>query len=720
MALLSTFASAQALALAAFANDNAHTGSSSEPGMLVAYLGNFALMLGLALAAFATISSLMAGLKAREKFRLAAVRALIGSTLLVFLAIFCLAYLLHTDAFFVRYVYAHSNITLSPVFKTTAVWAGSEGSLLWWTMIVCVYTCVMLALTRKAPRLMMSWAYFFVGLAVFFFLLINNVVANPFQLWGEYHAGHGHAPVPFTPPDGTGLNPQLQHWAMIIHPPLLYTGYIGFLFPFAMAMGALVTRMESRDWIPLIRRWTLTAWLILGVGIILGGGWAYMELGWGGYWAWDPVENASFMPWLIGTAFFHSTMAQERRGMLKIWNMWLLVATYLMCIFGTFITRSGLISSVHAFAASDIGYYFIGYLIVNLFLAGFIITLRHDQLRADNSIESSSSREVGMLFNNVVFTAICGATLLGTVWPMITEAAVGVKRELRHGFYNTVTVPIFWILILLMAVGPLLTWKRTSKQQLSKRLIPAVIGAVITAGFAFWLNPIFFDGVRDDTALYANISMVTLGFLLVTIVHEFTLVVGRRMSRAKENPFTALYNTVSMNKRRYGGYIAHFSILLMGIGLVGAAFNHQDKKDLGVGETMRVGDYTFQIGSIDVAMDDPNFQALTAVVNLMENGKVVKSFHPEQRFYRASQAQASEVAIWSTLARDYYVVLAGAGEGSTTEHPIGSFHIYVNPLTKWIWIGGFVMIFGTLICMLPDKSRAAARVRVPVGEGEPA
>lgn len=669
----------------------------------MATLGNFALMLALGLAIYGTLAALLAALQAKEQLRKASVRSFIAVTMLVLLTIVSLGIMLQGDEFTNVYVQRHSNIALPWYFKVTAIWAGSAGSLLWWTLILCIYTCFMLLLTRKVPKLMMSWAMAFVGLAIVFFLVINNFVSNPFRIWA--HALDSQGVVPFVPRDGNGLNPQLQHWAMIIHPPMLYTGYIGFLFPFAMAMGALITKMEGRTWIRMIRRWTLTAWLILGVGIVLGGAWAYMELGWGGYWAWDPVENASLMPWLLATAFIHSVMAQETRGMFKLWNILLLVGTFLMCMFGTFITRSGLISSVHAFAESDIGTYFIVYILLNAFLALAVIIYSRSSLKDDNPIDAMASREVGFLFNNVLFITLCVITLVGVIQPLVTEFFEGTKIEVRHNYFNTYELPFMLVMVLLMAIGPLLSWKRTSNQRLMQRLIiPGIAAAVV---FVLGL-------VINKESLMATFSFATLAFLLATIVEEFARAGMQRAKRSGEAIPSAVVSLVRLNKRRYGGYFAHFSIFLIALGITGSAFNHQDKKELGIGQTMNVGSHVFQVESIDRENNDLFFK-LVAKVNLLKDGKVVRSFHPEQRFYHASQSQASEVGIGITPARDFYVVLAGASQESTQEHPIGVFHIYVNPLVVWIWIGTLFMILGTAISMMPDRARSAATVSVPTG-----
>lgn len=685
----------------------------------MADFGNLSLMLALGLAIYGTVAALLSAIYARERLRIASRRAFLGAGVMVVCAVVALGILFSNNDFSVVYVQRNSNLAMPWYYKITAVWAGSAGSLLWWTTILCVYNAVFLLLTRKAPRLMMSWAYVFIGMGIIFFLVINNIVSNPFDTWHEIVPGQGAQVI--EPREGTGMNPQLQHWAMIIHPPLLYTGYIGFLFPFAMALGALITRVESRDWLALTRNWTLTAWLILGVGIILGGAWAYMELGWGGYWAWDPVENASFMPWLLATAYVHSVLAQETRGMFKKWNILLLMSTYLMCLFGTFITRSGLISSVHSFAKSDIGYYFIGYIAITAILAVIVVILRRDQLRDDNAYDSFVSREVGLLFNNVMFVTICVTMLLATIYPMVTEWLYDVKRELRHGFYNKVEIPLFLGMIFLMAIGPIITWKRTSKRLIRERFLwPSVIAIVSLPFFYFTAEGSRISGTIGGFEISyppAPLSYALCVFLMVTILQEFWEAASRRAKRANESFFTALVSIVRLNKRRYGGYIAHFSILLMAIGITGAAFNLQDKKELGVGEIMTLGPHTFQIAKIDDYNTD-NYAALKATVHLLEDGKATRTFYPEQRVYHASQAQASEVGIDVTLQRDYYVVLAGLAPDSTDEHRVGVFHIYVNPLVIWIWIGSVFMVIGTLISMLPNKVRVSATERVAIGTGE--
>lgn len=654
-------------------------------------LGNLALMGALAFAAFACLCAMLAALRSLEPFRKAAARSLIACFLCVLTAVACLATLLVTSEFHFAYVFQYSNLTLPTLFKLTAVWGGHQGSLLWWTLILATYSAIFLRTTRKLPNLLLAWSYFFIALALFFFLLINNYEANPFEVWNQVVPEKGLQP--FFPEDGRGLNPQLHHWAMILHPPLLYAGYVGFLFPFALTFSALLIRLEGRAWIPLVRTWTLLAWLILSVGIVLGGAWAYMELGWGGYWAWDPVENASFMPWLLATAFLHSVMAQETRGLFKLWNVCLIALSYLLCMFGTFITRSGLISSVHAFAESDIWVYYLVYILLHLLLALIIIWLRRDQLRDDQTVRHATSREASLLFNNILFVSISGSMLLATLYPILNEWIYEHKRELRHGFYNQVELPIFLVLLLLMAVGPILSWKKAAAGSTWRKFRPGIIGAALAALACLPIWP---------TSRFAFFSFPVLTFLLLTLAADQWSAVGERARRSGTSWPASFLALLRRNPRRHGGAVVHLGVFLVALGITGSAFNLETKADLAVGETIRLGSTTFQVAKVEeVARED--YVALKADVHLLHPGGATRVIHPEQRFYKASQSQASEVAILSSALRDTYVVLAGMGEGSSAEHPVVALHLYINPLTLWVWVGSAVLVLGTLLAMLGHR-----------------
>ncbi|MCB1051770.1 MAG: heme lyase CcmF/NrfE family subunit [Acidobacteria bacterium] len=671
-------------------------------------LGNLALMGGFAFSIFGTLAALVSAIRVSETLRVAAKRAFYATCVCVLIAVICLAGLLVTDQYRYTYVYSYSNLHLPLKFKLTAVWAGHQGSLLWWSLILSAWTSVFLFATRKLSRLLLSWSYVFIGLALIFFLSINNFNANPFEVWSQVVPEVGLQPL--FPADGRGLNPQLQHWAMIIHPPLLYAGYIGFLFPFAIALAALIVRLEGREWIRITRLWTLTTWLILSVGIVLGGAWAYMELGWGGYWAWDPVENASFMPWLLGTAFLHSVMGQETRGMFKLWNVVLIVGTYLMCIFGTFITRSGLISSVHAFAESEIWIYFLVYLLVNLFLGALVTVWRLDQLRDDNNLNNVTSREGSLLFNNILFFSICGTMLAATMYPILTEWLFGKKIELRHGFYNIVELPIFMLLLVLMAFGPILLWKKSADRQILKKIRWGLVAGVIA----------FLAGIPIlSQSRFAYFSFPVLSFLITVLIQDFATAIWQRSKRAKENLLSAFLSLVRMNQRRYGGYVVHFGVFLIALGITGTAFNQETKQDVALGESAIVGPFAFQVA--DVKQEETNnYSALLATINLLKDGKKISELHPEQRFYKASRSQASEVAIETHFNRDFYVVLAGLSDQHTAEHPTVVLHIYVNPLVIWVWIGTVIFVCGTLLSMFGHRLPERVRQEHSLMEGEPA
>lgn len=663
----------------------------------MAHLGNFALMVALAFSIFGTAVSFLSAINRRASWLDAGVRAFIVATLGVLVATISLAHALLTDQFQLTYVQNYSNVTLPTIFKLTALWAGQAGSLLFWSLTLCVYFCIALALLRGRRQNTRAWSYGLIGLAVVFSLLINNLVANPFAHWAEISPDG--TPIPFQPSDGNGLNPQLQHWAMIIHPPLLYIGYIGFLFPFAFTLGALLTRTEARLWIPWVRRWTLAAWLILGVGIVLGAAWAYMELGWGGYWAWDPVENASLIPWLFGAAFLHTVIAQERRGLFKKWNVALIVATYLLCIFGTFITRSGIISSVHAFAESNIGRFYLTYLGLNLLFAVVVMILRRDQLIDDRPFDSPSSRESGMLYGSVLFLAIGTTTFLATLYPMFTELFLGAERELHAPFYNAVELPIFLGLIFLMAIGPMLTWRKTEARRLWYHLmIPAIAAFVV--GLIAWIGPV-------GTHL-ASASLAILAFGFTAWCQDVLGEIHTMARSSGHNPLLATSLFMRRKPQRFGAMLAHLGVLAMGLGVTGGAFNQEGNGSLGVGEVIEVSGVTFQVASIDEVRTE-NYHALTSTVNVLRSGNVIRSFHPEHRHYPASQSNASEAGIGSTLFRDFYAVLSGIGEEYTREHPIGVFHFYINPLVIWIWIGSGLVAMGTALCMIRRSSSQRTR-----------
>ena len=517
-----------------------------------------------------------------------------------------------------------------------------------------------------------------------------NFSTNPFEKSFE------------TPADGHGLNPMLQNPAMMYHPPTLFLGYVGFTVPYAFAMAALITGRLSDVWIRTTRKWTLLSWFFLGMGNLLGAQWAYVELGWGGYWAWDPVENASFMPWLVGTAYLHSVMIQERKGMLKVWNMALILLTFSLTIFGTFITRSGLIQSVHAFGDTTLGYYFLGFLFVTIAFSTYYIIKRLPLLKSKNELDSFISRESSFLFNNLFLVGIAFATLWGTLFPIISEAVRWVKITVGPPFYNQLNVPIALGLLFLMGFCPLFSWRKATPANLKKNFLlpfslPAAAGAV--------LYPLIGKG-HFMAWLTFSLSI----FVLLTIIVEFYRGTIARSQTTGETPFISFFTLIARNKRRYGGYIVHIGVVLMFIGIAGSSsYVTEVQQTVKKGESITIKDYKLTYQGLHEVRPNPGQVSVVSTLVVEKNGKFLWKAQPQRDFYPATGQQSStEVDILSTLKEDLYVILAGYDEKTNA----ATFKVLINPLTKWLWIGGVMLGFGTLICMWPDmreKQRLMAK-----------
>jgi len=602
-------------------------------------------------------------------------------------AIISVLSLLVASDFSNEYVASISNRDMALHYKLAALWGGQAGSLLFWTWIVALYASIVTFRNRQRRGDLVPTALGVMSVTTLFFLTLNLFVENPFHELAVSHGGD-MAAVPFAPADGNGLNPLLQHPVMVIHPPILYLGYVGMVVPFAFAVAALLTRELGNAWIALIRRWTLIAWGFLGVGILLGGKWAYMELGWGGYWAWDPVENASLMPWLTGTAFLHSVIVQEKKNMLKVWNIVLIISTYLLVIFGTFLTRSGVVSSVHAFAQSSIGIYFVSYIAIAAAGCVWLVFSRLEYLKSDNELDSVMSRESSFLFNNLVFLGACFAVFWGTIFPVVSEAIQGEKISVGAPFFNKINIPVGLFLLFLTGVGPLLAWRKTSGRSLRKNFLwPLVAGAVVTAvPFAL--------GVRGFYALVAIFLCVFVG---VTIISEFYRGVRVRMRAHGEMIHEAFLRLIGKNKRRYGGYIVHFGIVLIFIGFTGNAFNKETMGEVDEGETISIGSYTLVCEELGEGKD-PNYDYLWASISVEKKGKQIATLRPEKRYYFSADQPTSEVALKSSPIEDLYVVFAGVDETSGR----AVIQVFLNPLVVWVWWGTIVLAFGTIVAILPD------------------
>jgi cytochrome c-type biogenesis protein CcmF len=649
--------------------------------------GSFALLLAFICAAYAFVGGL-AAIRTRHPLLIKSARqAGMATCGLIFIATASLVYLFFSDSFWVSYVVAHSNRDLSTFYKVAALWSGQEGSLLFWSFLLAIYVfSVLIAYRNKNGELMPYVGVVLAGVQIFF-LTLNNFVASPFKVLATSGA-NGTLDI-FTRADGNGLTPLLQYPEMVIHPPNLYSGYTGFTIPFAFALGALLARYPGEKWIHLTRKWTMIAWCFQTVGILLGAHWAYAVLGWGGYWGWDPVENASLLPWLTGTAFLHSVMMQEKRGMMKVWNVWLVFSTFMLCILGTMLTRSGVVSSVHAFAQSSIGHWFVGFLSVVLAVCFVAYVKNRDYLKSENQLDSMVSRESSFLFNNLILLVSCIAVLSGTLFPVFSEWVSGSKISVGAPFFNKINIPIGLILLFLTGVGPLLAWRKTSAESLKRNFGWPLIAGLLGGGILFAL------GVREFFSLVCFILCV---FVAGTIGMEFYR--GAKVIRARSGAsFLASAVDLTMrNTRRYGGYIVHVGMVLIFVGLSGAAFNHDAQKEMPLGSTMQIGRYTLLLQSFD-NRPEKNYTSARMIVEVWRDGKPRMMLYPERRFFETNEETGTMVAIYSTLREDLYVVYAG--QSPETQVPV--IHAYLNPLVKWIWLGGVTVVLGTLVTLLPNR-----------------
>ena len=650
-------------------------------------IAGFSLCLALALTIYALAASILGVTREKDRLIYSSYRAVVAVWVAVTIAIGVLLFAFFNDNFYISYVAAHSNRALPWYYKITSLWAGQEGSLLFWSWLLAGYAAVAVWTNREKHRSMMPYVVATLAVVQAFFLILNVFIASPFQLLAMNQAG---GMVVQGPLDGSGLNPLLQYPAMAIHPPMLYLGYVGFTVPFAFAMATLITEQAGEKWIETTRRWTMVTWLFLMIGIMLGARWAYAVLGWGGYWGWDPVENASLMPWLTGTAFLHSVMMQEKRGMMKVWNMVLIFSTFYLCIFGTFLTRSGVVSSVHAFAQSNIGPFFVGFLGVGILVSGWLLLERLDYLKSNQQLDSLVSRESSFLFNNLLLLAACFAVLWGTLFPVITEAVKGVKISVGAPFFNKVNIPIGLLLLFLTGVGPLFAWRKTSLGSLKRNFLYPGIVALGVGAMLFAL------GVRE---FYPQMSFILCAFVGLTVVLEFYRGAHVIAQKSGASLVSSAVTLTRRNTRRYGGYIVHFGIVLMFIGFTGTAFNTEREQALLVGERMELAPYSFRLAELTEA-DNPNFAAEHAVVELYRGGRQIDVMYPERRFYKASRQPSTEAAIRARMNEDIYVVFAGMEE----DQQRAVINVHINPLVNWIWLGCLVVVLGTAIALVPSKS----------------
>jgi cytochrome c-type biogenesis protein CcmF len=656
-------------------------------------LGPIALWLAFLVGLWGAVTGFVGGAQGRADLQQSARHATFALLGALFVAVISLETAIFRHDFSLEYVAAYTSRNLPTFYLWSALYAGQKGSLLFWATVLSLFAALAQLLTGRRHRVYLPYVAAVTCLVATFFVSVMLFAANPFERLG------------FTPLDGRGMNPQLQNPGMVFHPPMLYLGYISLTIPFAFAIAALLSRKLDTEWLVAVRKWALVSWLFLGIGLLIGMWWAYVELGWGGYWAWDPVENVALLPWLIITAFLHSVMIQEKRGMLKKWNLALILGAWLLSIFGTFITRSGVIASVHSFTQSGVGYFFLVFLIFAAVATATLYATRLPLLEAEATLESIVSREASFLFNNLLFIGLAFSVLWGTLFPIITEWVRGVKIAYRGETFNIVNIPLGLALLLLTGIGPLIAWRRASPANLRRQFaVPVTTGV-------FVLLILLVAGMRDIGALLA----FSFGaFVLATVIQEFARGARARHRQYGEHTLVAVVQLVSRNRRRYGGYIVHIAMVLLFIGFAGMAFKTETQATLRPGETatLRGPDgHVYAFTHIGVSQYNALNREITAVlVDVKRDGKPLGRLRTEKRQHvdalgRPTFEPSTEVGIMSGLRVDVYVVLAGLVNG--TEQAV--FRFTINPLVWWVWFGGFVFVIGGLIVLWPGGAPLAVK-----------
>ena len=687
----------------------------------MANVGYVALLLALVLSLYAAVAALVGARRRVPELVMSARNAALAVTGLLTLAVVVLEYLLISGDFRTLYVAEVTNRAMPLFFKMTALWGSQAGSLLFWSWLMSLFSGAVLLRKWGKMRTLMPYVIvvtqftlaFFVSLIAGIWTLLEAPLAtlgfaNGAALLADMITINPFHQLGFTPADGNGLNPLLRHWGMIIHPPMLYLGFVSFVIPYAFAIAALATRQTGDLWIRATRRWTLIAWLFLSLGLLLGAWWAYGVLGWGGYWAWDPVENAALMPWLVGTAFLHSVMIQEKRGMFKVWNMVLIILTYSLVIFGTFLTRSGVISSVHTFAQSGIGPLFLGFIGVMFISSVVLLFERLDSLKSENELDSMFSREAIFLLQNLLFLAILFVTFWGTIFPVVSELVARQKAIVGPPFFNQVNGPLFASLVVLMGIAPLMPWRRASRQKLARMLLwPTVVGLAVTV-------VLFAIGVRNIAVFpgtQVRVLPVSLFYGIAAFAAVITLLEFWRGMRARHRSTgasypRALWTLFGRNRRRYGGYLIHIGVIMMAIGVIGTQFFQvETQRNLAVGEFLTItspltGEYRLTYGGLQSLPAPDDVSRMGATLAVSRSGREIGELHPTHDFFIPQQQPMTIPAMRYSPIEDLYVIVAGWEDGGAT----ATFKAYVNPLVNWLWIGGFVFIIGTAVAAWPDPA----------------
>jgi cytochrome c-type biogenesis protein CcmF len=646
-------------------------------------IGDYALRFALVISAIGVAAGFVGGRLRDDRWTRLAERSLLVVFAFVSLAMVVLFVAFANCDFSLVYVAGHSSRAMALPYRLAALWGGQAGSLLLWLFMLTAYGAACVLLNRRQNRTLMSWVAMILHANGLFFLVLLNFISQPFEI----------APPGQVLSDGAGLNPLLHHPVMMIHPLCLYTGLVGFVVPFAFAFAALAAGELGTTWFRTTRRWTLFAWTFLSIGVMLGGRWAYEVLGWGGYWAWDPVENASFMPWLSATAFLHSVMIQEKRNMLKTWNLILIGLTYTLCLFGTFLTRSGIVQSVHAFAQTPLFQsVFLGYVVASAAAFAAMLWYRRSGIRSPNQLESMVSREASFLLNNWVFIALLAMIFTGTMFPVFSELFMGSRIAVGPKYFNLLGSILAIPLLLLTGVGPLIAWRKASVKNLRNQFTwPVTVGVVTSVTLYFAVGP--------RLTLYAGTMWSLCAFVTATIVQEYVRAVRARVAKGEENIFQALGTLLRRNQTRYGGYIVHLGVVFIMVGTAGSVLNDERLENLSPGDEIQIRDYRLEYLTA-TPIPEQHYGGATARLALYRGEEPLGVMTPEKRMYWLEQQPASIPSVYSTLREDLYVILTNIeSDGSAT------FKVYRNPLVNWIWIGGYVFVLGAIVVMWPHPKR---------------
>ena len=644
---------------------------------MTATLGHSCILLALVLAIWGIAAPILHARTGIRGFHASARYAIAGQFVLVTTAAGALIYALVATDFSIRYVALNTTLNTPVYYRVTGLWGALEGSLLLWEWILIIFSALVAWRYRKRMQEFMPWVLMVFAIVSAFFLAVIAFASNPFETM---------FPVPL---DGRGLNPLLEDANMLSHPPLLYTGFVGLTVPFAFAMAALIRGKLDQSWIVATRHWTITAWFFLTLGNIVGAWWSYHVLGWGGYWAWDPVENAAFMPWLPATAFLHSVQVQERRGMLKTWNVLLIIIAFSLTLFGTFLTRSGILSSIHSFSSGPVGLYFLGFLAFVLISSLGLLAWRSDQLRGQPELDSVVSRESAFVLNNVVFVSALFAIFLGTVFPLLSQAVVGVQVSVGAPYFNSVMAPLFLLLVFLMGVGPLIAWRRASWDNLKRNFTwPTAASLAVAVG-------LFAGGIRS---FFLLLGFTLCAFAVSTMVFDTFLSLRARRRQAGEGPLRGLGTLIRRNQRRYGGFVVHLGVVLIVLGIAGSmAYSIEREATLNVGETLTAGSYRVAFEGLR-GSQQPTHYRMEGTFQVSQNGRALGRLSPTLKFFPAQDSPIGRAVFRSTLKEDLYLILSGFSDVGRNQ---ATLKVLIRPLVLWIWLGGFVITLGTLMTILP-------------------